>query len=62
MDSDAIEREDRLARYVLTGLIVTVCTWALTLMGVADSFSHPVCFAASCFDPVRTVHPGGLYL
>lgn len=37
MDSEAIEREDRLARYVLTGLIVTVCTWALTLMGVADS-------------------------
>lgn len=37
MDSDAIEREDRLARYVLTGLIVTVCTWALTLMGAADA-------------------------
>lgn len=37
MDSEAIKREDRLARYVLTGLIVTVCTWALTLMGVADA-------------------------
>ena len=37
MDSEAIKREDRLARYVLTGLVVTVCTWALTLMGVADA-------------------------
>lgn len=37
MDSEDAQREDRLARYVLTGLIVTVCTWALTLMGVADS-------------------------
>lgn len=32
MDSEAIEREDRLARYVLTGLIITVCAWALPLM------------------------------
>ena len=37
MDSEATKREDRLARYVLTELIVTVCTWALTLMGVADA-------------------------
>lgn len=37
MDSEDAQREDRFARYVLTGLIVTVCTLALTLMGVADS-------------------------
>lgn len=37
MDSEDAQRDDRFARYVLTGLIVTVCTWALTLMGVADS-------------------------
>ena len=37
MDSEDAQRDDRFARYVLTGLIVTVCTWALTLIGVADS-------------------------
>lgn len=61
MDSEAIEREDRLARYVLTGMIVTVCTWALMLMG-GRRRSYPVRASARYFDPVRTVHPGRLYL
>lgn len=61
MDSEDAQRDARLARYVLTGLIVTVCTWVLTLMG-GSRRSHPVRASVSCFDPVRTVHPGRLYL
>lgn len=46
MDSEDAQREDRFARYVLTGLIVTVCTLGADAYG-GCRFSDPVCFAAS---------------
>lgn len=61
MDSEDAQREDRLARYVLIGLIVTVCTWVLTLMGVADAVI-PYVLPPAILILCGRVHPGGLYL